>query len=57
MLRALSKDKLDRLLGLIPLGRLPAAQDVADALVFLVSARAASITGEITDVNGGLYLD
>lgn len=57
MLRELPKEKLAQLLGFIPLGRLPGAQDVADALVFLISARAASITGEITDVNGGLYLD
>lgn len=57
MLRALPAEKRERLTAMIPLGALPSPQDVADAVVFLASARAAAITGEITDVNGGLYLD
>ena len=50
-------EKRDRIQAQVPLGRLPSPRDVADALVFLISARATSITGEIMDVNGGLYLD
>lgn len=57
MLQALPAEKRERLAAMIPLGALPSPQDVADAVVFLASARAAAITGEITDVNGGLYLD
>ena len=57
MLRELPMEKRDRIQAQVPLGRLPSPRDVADALVFLISARATSITGEIMDVNGGLYLD
>ena len=57
MLRALPREKRDRLAGMIPLGKLPSPEDIADAVAFLASARAASVTGEIMDVNGGLYLD
>ena len=39
----------------IPLGRLGTAQDVADAVAFLASDKAAYITGQVLAVNGGLY--
>ena len=39
----------------IPLGRLGSAQDVADAVAFLASDKAAYITGQVIAVNGGLY--
>ena len=57
MLRALPQEKREQLAGMIPLGKLPTPADIADAVAFLASGRAASITGEIMDVNGGLYLD
>lgn len=41
----------------ILLGRLGSAEDVAAAIVFLASDRAAYITGEDLDVNGGLHID
>jgi NAD(P)-dependent dehydrogenase (short-subunit alcohol dehydrogenase family) len=41
----------------IPLRRLGTPQDVADAVVYLLSERAAYVTGEILDVNGGLLMD
>jgi NAD(P)-dependent dehydrogenase (short-subunit alcohol dehydrogenase family) len=40
----------------IPLGEIPTEQDVADAVVFLLSARARMITGQALFVNGGEYL-
>jgi 3-oxoacyl-[acyl-carrier protein] reductase len=41
----------------IPLKRLGKPEEVADAVLFLASARAAFITGEILDVNGGFIMD
>ena len=38
------------------LRRLPAPDDVADAVVFLASDRARSITGQTLDVNGGQWM-
>ncbi|MBT3281270.1 MAG: 3-oxoacyl-ACP reductase FabG [Campylobacteraceae bacterium] len=39
----------------IPLGRFGEAQEVADAVAFLLSDGATYITGEVLKVNGGLY--
>jgi len=41
----------------IPLGREGQPQDVAGTVAFLVSESASWITGEILDVNGGMYMD
>lgn len=40
-----------------PLGRLGKPEDVAFAVSFLASEKAAFITGEIVDVNGGLFIN
>lgn len=40
----------------IPLGRLGAAQDIANAVLFLASERSAYITGQVLGVNGGMYM-
>ena len=39
----------------IPLGTFGSAQNVADAVAFLASEKAAYITGQVLPVNGGLY--
>ena len=41
----------------IPMGKLGEAEDVAEAAVFLVSDAAKFITGEIMDINGGMFID
>jgi len=47
----------DALKALIPVGRLGRADEVADAIVFLAGDNAGFITGEVLDVNGGMWAD
>ena len=42
---------------LIPAGRLGSADEVAATVAFLASEQAGFITGEIIDVNGGMWAD
>ncbi len=52
---AVLPDKIkDQLMAQIPVGRLGTPEDVADAVAFLASDRAAYITGHVLHVNGGL---
>lgn len=39
----------------IPIGRISTCEEVADAVAFLASDRAGSITGQTINVNGGMY--
>jgi 3-oxoacyl-[acyl-carrier protein] reductase len=57
MTRVLGDTQKDALLAQIPAGRLGQAQDIAEAVAFLASARAAYITGTTIDVNGGMYMN
>jgi len=43
--------------ALIPVGRMGKAEDVADAALFLAGEQAGFVTGEILDVNGGMWAD
>ncbi len=52
-----SKEKRKSIIEDIPLGRLGEPEDVAEAVVFLVSDKAKFITGEVLDVNGGCLMD
>ncbi|WP_315513485.1 SDR family oxidoreductase, partial [Capnocytophaga sputigena] len=40
---------------LIPVGRFGEAEEVADLVSFLVSKKASYITGEVININGGVY--
>ncbi len=57
MTRALSEDQRKGVLGQIPLGRLGAVDDVAQAVLFLASSGASYITGCTLHVNGGMHMD
>jgi 3-oxoacyl-[acyl-carrier protein] reductase len=47
---------LDRILPLIPLGRMGKPEEVAEVVGFLASGKASYITGQVISVNGGVYL-
>ena len=56
MTRGLPEEQRAALAGQIPLGRLGTPEDVAAAVAFLASGRAAWITGETVHVNGGMHM-
>lgn len=52
-----SEEKRKQIVGAIPLKRLGKPEEVAEAVLFLASEKAAFITGEIMDINGGYLMD
>ncbi|MDH5485027.1 MAG: SDR family oxidoreductase, partial [Gammaproteobacteria bacterium] len=56
MTRELPEEQREALINQIPLNKLGAAQDIANAVAFLVSPQASYITGETINVNGGMYM-
>jgi 3-oxoacyl-[acyl-carrier protein] reductase len=56
MTRALNEAQRTTLAAQIPLARLGAPEDIAAAVAFLASPRAAYITGQTMHVNGGMYM-
>ena len=56
MTQDLSEKAKEALQEQIPMGRLGASDDVAAAVLFLVSGGAAYITGHVLSVNGGMYM-
>jgi 3-oxoacyl-[acyl-carrier protein] reductase len=57
MTKVLPQDQRDAMLAQVPLGRLGAGEDIANAVLFLASAGGAYITGETLHVNGGMVMD
>jgi 3-oxoacyl-[acyl-carrier protein] reductase len=52
----LPAEQRDKLLEQIPLGRIGAADDVANAVAFLAGPEAAYITGQVLRINGGMLM-
>ncbi len=56
MTAVLSEKGREALLQNIPMGRLGSVDDIASAVLFLVSPQAGYITGQVLSVNGGMYM-
>jgi len=56
MTQALPEAQREKLLTQVPAGRLGQPQDIAEAVAFLASERAAYVTGTTLHVNGGMYM-
>jgi 3-oxoacyl-[acyl-carrier protein] reductase len=56
MTAVLTDDLKKKVLEMVPLGRAGSDQDVAHAVRFLASEEAAYITGEVLNVNGGMFM-
>lgn len=56
MTQALPEKTKEELKKLIPMDRLGTAEDVAKAVSFLVTSASDYITGQVLQVNGGLYM-
>lgn len=52
MTKDLNEDELKKL---VPMNRFGEAEEIADLVVFLASKKASYITGEIVNINGGIY--
>jgi 3-oxoacyl-[acyl-carrier protein] reductase len=52
----LSQELKDKMKSMIPLGRFGTDKEIASAVIFLASDEAAYITGQVLDVNGGMYM-
>lgn len=56
MVQAVSKEVMEGILSLIPVGRLGTAEEVARCVTFLASDEASFITGATLSINGGQYI-
>ncbi len=56
MTKAIPEKEREELIRQIPLERLGAADDVASAVYFLVSDLSSYVTGQVINVNGGMYM-
>jgi NAD(P)-dependent dehydrogenase (short-subunit alcohol dehydrogenase family) len=56
MVAAIPEQAMERVLAQIPVGRLGEPEEVARVVEFLADPESSYITGEILDINGGLYM-
>lgn len=56
MTASLSEKAREAMVAQVPLGRAGAPEDVAETVRFLASGHAAYITGQVIQVNGGMYM-
>lgn len=56
MTAAMNEAALSEGLKSVPMGRMAEPEEIAEAVAFLASDRAAYITGTVLNVNGGLYM-
>jgi 3-oxoacyl-[acyl-carrier protein] reductase len=56
MSKGVPQDTMQIFIKQIPLGRLGDAKEIIDAALFLASAMASYITGQVLNVNGGFYM-
>ncbi|MCX5785399.1 MAG: 3-oxoacyl-[acyl-carrier-protein] reductase [Elusimicrobia bacterium] len=56
MTEGLKDEAKQKLLEMIPLGRLGKPEDVARAVLFLAGKESSYITGQVISVNGGIYM-
>jgi 3-oxoacyl-[acyl-carrier protein] reductase len=56
MLKSVPSNIMEKILAQIPMGRLGRPEEIASAVTYLVSPEAGYITGQVIDVNGGLYI-
>lgn len=56
MLKSVPANIMEKILAQIPMGRLGKPEEIASAVTYLVSPEAGYITGQVIDINGGLYI-
>ena len=49
--------RMQKIIDSIPIGRMAKPVEIAKVAMFLASDKASYITGEMVDVNGGIFVD
>ncbi|HEY9376546.1 MAG TPA: SDR family oxidoreductase, partial [Jiangellaceae bacterium] len=56
MVSAMPEEVLAKVIATIPVGRLGEPEEIARVVEFIADPDSGYITGEIIDINGGLYM-